>query len=317
MVAVSQFKFSELELTYFDAMIVASGFESRASFQVKKFRTLPKEKIALCFDNEVSDKTRKKNDLFFKSKGFELITISNEQDNIELLQTILDKIIYSSSEDCIRIYIDYSSMIRNWYASIIYIVSNLRTKKPISLFFGYSHAEFISSSHLDVLNKVVEPLFGYCNLSVPFKPTALVICLGNEKNRVYGLQEYFDAATYLFYSDASFDNEYSVEVEKVNFEILKSAKAQNVFRFPVHDLLYTDYLIENLCKVLLKDYRVVIAPCGPKPFILLSLINSIKFRSDIEVWRISPGSGLPKINREPNGRISVLEAKFEIDNNMG
>jgi len=262
---IKQYKFLDIKEKLFDAIIVSSGFESRASYQSMQFESLPVAKIALCFDSETSDKTRKLNDAYFVEREFEMITVNSDVNSLELFTGLIKKIIDNSvDKDEICIYIDYSSMVRNWYATIIQVVSNFNSVKPINLYFGYSHAKYIPSSNLEKLNRIVEPLFGYCNLSVPYKPTALIICLGNEKNRVYGLQEYFDAATYLFYSDSSFDNEYSEEVERVNSEVLKSTNAENVFRFPVHDLIYTSYLIENLCKVLLYKFRVIIAPCGAK-----------------------------------------------------
>ena len=279
MLEIIQYKFSEVKAMSFDAVIVSSGFESRASYQAKHLDFLSADKIALCFDSETDDETRKINDSYFIESGFEMITVTSDINCQDLLEGIFNKISKkNSSKDLLNIYIDYSSMVRTWYAAIIHIINRSNYSQTINLYFGYSYAKYISSANTDVLNKIVEPLFGYCNLSVPSKPTALIICLGNEKNRVYGLQEYFDAATYLFYSDSNFDNEYSDEVEKVNIEILSSTRSDNIIRFPVHDLIYTDYLIENLCKVLIKDFRVVIAPCGPKPFILLALINSIKFK---------------------------------------
>ena len=84
-------------------------------------------------------------------------------------------------------------------------------------------------------------------------------------------------------------------------------KSENIFRFPIHDLIYTNFLLENLCKALLNDFRIIIAPCGPKPFALLAMINALKYENYIEVWRISPGKRIPKINRKPTELVSVLE----------
>lgn len=309
---IKQFKFSDIKILEFDAIIVASGFETRASYQASQFTRLPKIKYALCFDSERDDENRKLNDLFFQKERFEMIDVKNDTDILKVFQEIIEKILVvrKVQEKPIQIYIDYSSMIRSWYASILYIYNKYSLNKSIRLFFGYSYAKFVSSANLDILNKIVEPLNGYCSLSVPSKPTALIVCLGNEKNRVYGLQEYFDAATYLFYSDGNYENLYSNEVEVVNLDIINSTKKENIIRYPVFDLIYTDYLLENLCRVLVKEFRLIIAPCGPKPFILLSCFNSLKFNSEIEVWRISPGNALPKINREPSGSVSVVEITF-------
>ena len=162
----------------------------------------------------------------------------------------------------------------------------------------------------------MSPLFGYCDLNVPSRPTALIIGLGNERNRIYGLKEYFDAVPYLFYSDKSYNDKYSKEIEVINKEIIEETCPNNIFQFPIHDLTYTNYILENLCLTLLKDYRVIIAPCGPKPFAILAMINSLKHDDSLEVWRISPGSKIPKIDREPTGLISIIELDFYDDNSQ-
>jgi hypothetical protein len=40
------------------------------------------------------------------------------------------------------------------------------------------------------------------------------------------------------------------------------------------------------------------------------MINSLKFEDSIEVWRISPGEGLSKVDRESTRLVSFLEVKF-------
>jgi hypothetical protein len=311
MMLISNNTFDEAKTLEYDAYIACSGFEERASYQISHFEGQAKKKIVLGFTSEQSDLIRKKNDRKFLDANFESVTIDGDTNNIEWFQELIaERLQENPNQNEYRFYVDYSSMTRNMYGNILTVINNITIDKTIHVTFAYSHAKYSPTVDNEVLNRFVEPIYGYCNLSIPSKPTALIICLGNEKNRVYGLQEYFDAATFLFYSDSSYNSEFSEEVERVNYEILSNTNVDDVVRFPIHDLGYTNYLLENLCQVLLKKYRVVIAPCGPKVFTLLSMINSIKYESEIEVWRISPGSALPKINREATGLVSVITASF-------
>ncbi len=123
--------------------------------------------------------------------------------------------------------------------------------------------------------------------------------------------EYFDAVPYLFYSDKSYNEEYHQEIKRVNKSLFEEINSNHIFDFPIHDLVYTNYILRNLCQTLLKDYRVIIAPCGPKPFSLLAMINSLSYEESIEVWRISPGLKIKKVDRKPTGLISVIEVLFE------
>lgn len=292
-----------------DIFIAASGFETRATFQSIKLHSNAKQKFVFGFKNEIQDRIRMKNDTFFKKHGFASCVINGDESTITQFHDILNEIENISNEEII-VYIDYSCMTKNWYSYLLYGFFNLDNKKNIKLYFGYSHATFEKSKDSVSLNRIVSPLYGFCDFSVPSKPTALIIGLGNEINRVYGLKEYFDAVPYLFYSDSSYNEKYCEEIETLNNDILEKTKADQIFKFPIYDLIYTNFLLENLCLSLTRDFRVIIAPCGPKPFALLSMINSLKNDLDIEVWRISPGTKINKVDRKPTGLISVLELSF-------
>lgn len=311
MIRISQILDNDAMALNFDVFITASGFESRAVCQAQKYAKNSRDKISLGFTGHPNDRIRRKNDSIFKKLGFEEIIIDEADDENTHLDNIVKHILkYSCIQDNVTIYIDYSCMTRHWYSYLLYKLFNLPINHHIKLYFGYSHAEYIKHEEKhQSLNRVVKPLPGYCGIGVPSKSTALIIGMGNEPNRIYGLRDYFDASPYLFYTDRSYNEKYSEEIWHLNKNIIDITKEENIYRFPVYDLMYTNYLLENLCRSLLKEHRVIIAPCGPKPFALLAMINSLKY-DNLEVWRISPGTNLPKKDRKATGLISILEVSF-------
>lgn len=66
-------------------------------------------------------------------------------------------------------------------------------------------------------------------------------------------------------------------------------------------------MLTLFCDDLLRNYRVILAPCGPKPFTLLSLITAIKL-PDIDVWRISSGKAAPTIDKVADGEVFFLRS---------
>jgi len=308
MIQIRQPNIDELSNLAIEYFICASGFESRATLQAEKLQQIAKKKIVFGFSSESEDKVRIKNDKFFTKHGFSSSVINGEDTIISQIRDLVDEI---ESKDLSQvIYVDYSCMTRNWYSYLLYGFFSIKNRHQLKVYFGYSHAQFVQNGKNSTLNRIVSPLFGYCDFGVPSKPTALIIGLGNETNRVHGLKEYFDAVPYLFYSDKSYNEQYSQEIEHLNQDILEKTNANHIYTFPIYDMLYTNFLLENLCHTLSAEFRVIIAPCGPKPFALLSMINSLKSRSDIEVWRISPGHKIDKVDRKPTGLISVVELKF-------
>lgn len=310
MVTINQIVFEEIESYEFDFLICASGFETRATFQSEKIHSKASTKYALGFKSEKNCFNRTKNDLFFQENNFIIQELDGDEKLGIEIRSILDLIFNHNISKNTKVYIDYSCMTKNWYSFLIYYLFNSNYLNEMRVYFGYSHAKYVQNENRETLNRIVEPIFGYCDFNIPSKPTALIIGLGNEANRTYGLTEYFDATSFLFYSDNSYNEEYSVEIELKNELILKSTNPEHIYKFPVFDLQYTNLLLENLCTRLVKEYRVVIAPCGPKPFALLSMINCLKNGHSIEVWRISPGSKLEAVDRIPTGLVSVLELVF-------
>jgi hypothetical protein len=311
MIRIKQLEFKSILEKEFDLIITASGFEIRSTFQASKIKLQNARKISLGFPSEMDDSIRKSNDDFFRKNEFEIIISDSQESNSGFFMNLIDQFLSQTNKEEVAVYIDYSCMTRNWYAQLIFYFEKQSFKKCIALYFSYSFAEYEKAGDEHMPNKIVEPIFGFCSMSLPVKPTALVLCLGNELNRAYGLKEYFDAATYLFYSDPQFSKEFSNEVICVNEDIIKNTPPENIFEYPITNVAMTDYILNNLCKVLSEKYRVVIAPCGPKPFILLSLICSLNQKGKIDVWRISAGDNQIKYKRKPNGEVLTMELTFQ------
>ena len=151
-----------LENLNIDFFIVSSGFESRVTTQAVKYSRFAKEKIALAFNSEMDDPIRIENDHTLSMLGFSLSVVDGEElTNLKLNQIVNQIDEYAKVNDNAIVYIDYSSMTRNWYSYLLYGFFNSINKERIKLFFGYSHAEFVASDENHTLNRIVSPLFGY------------------------------------------------------------------------------------------------------------------------------------------------------------
>ena len=269
----------------FDLFIAASGYEQRASF-ISNNGINAEKKIVLAFEDNKEHSNRIINDAFFEKKGFKFIPIN------------------------INILIDYSSMTRVIYGGILKYFRMLdKSDIKIKLYFSYSIAEYVAPPEIEPETFNFYPINSYCNLSLPTKATALIAGLGYEKKRVFGLREYFDAeALYLFYTDKS---PYTDIVKIKNKEVITSVSENNLFPYILSDMLYTKMLLYDLCETLNEKFRIVIAPCGPKPFTLLCFITSLSI-SNVDIWRISAGDDDNDaiMNRKPTGDTISIELVF-------
>jgi hypothetical protein len=304
-----QIKFENLEHYPIDVVLCAVGYESRCVELARRLDLPNLRKFALAFKSHLDEKQRNDNNKIFSKLGYKLVPAGGEDYTVvhELLETICSE----SRQSTINLLVDYSCMTRVWYAYILYYFNTtLNYNKTINIFFSYSFSKF--SPALDNLkyNLVVGPIYGFCNFSIPDKSTSLILGLGYEKIRSFGLSEYLDAETFIFYTKPEDGNsEYSFEVERQNKHLISSIKTENIYQYPISNLDTTINLIYTLCIDLIDEHRVVLAPCGPKPFSLASLIVGSKLK-EIDVWRVSSGSEGNVYNREFNGNISILMCSY-------
>lgn len=290
----------------FDLFIAASGYEIRAIYLSKYIHHKCKDKIVFSFADQSEETTRKVNDNYFSENEFNSYQLTGN-DHTHIID-ILDEYITGFEGKTLSILIDYSSMTRVWYGTIIKHLKQIKRNHDIRIYFSYSEAEFKRPSDKDSKTSNFEPILGYCNLSIPLYPTALITGLGYERNKAFGLKEFFDAEQlFLFYTS---NNDYTKEVLRINSELIKRTNKDNIIPYKINDMLLTKKILYELCSSLRDNYRIIIAPLGPKPFTLVSFLVADELQS-IDVWRISSNDFEDHKLCNPNGNIVTLEICYE------
>lgn len=234
-----------------------------------------------------------------------------EKNEIDPLINYLLEFINKSEEYSISVSVDYTVMSQLWYSSILVFLNNLNIKKKIDLYFSYTQSKFYKPSNSNNCNYKFQPLKGYSNISIPNKPTALILGVGFENRRAFSLKEYLDAEeVYVFITDKLSAPQFNKEVYIQNRDIIAQMNDDHILEYPVLDILYTRKILYDLCKNLSNDFRVLIAPCGPKTFSLVSAIVAMQI-PNIDVWSIIGGSHNEEGN-DANGEISHILIEYEI-----
>ena len=293
----------------FAAMICSSGYETRSIFIPNSFTINVKKKYSLSFDNFVDILNRPYNDLFFSKNKYSSYKICGDDYSV-LKEIIIEIIAENSANDELNILIDYTCMTRVWYGYILEYFNQIRLNKNVHLYFAYAKSEYTEPPNHPVYNRKVNPVTGYYSLSTPHKPTALIIGLGYIEKQAYALSEFFDAECFLFIGKTSNDDLFYDKVVENNIDLIKNTIPENVFIYDMFNLLYSETMLNRLCKDLISDHKIILAPCGPKPFTLLSFITSIKLE-EVDVWRISIGDSESTIDYKPTGEVIILQVTFE------
>jgi len=310
MTGMSQVTLEQLrDVKHIDAIIAASGYETRCTFLPNLLSDCEIQKrYVLGFKDRITV-SRIENDKEFMRLGYKSHEADGDSDDV--IQLILQEIL-SIEQDNISIIVDYSSMTRVWYAAIISIMPAIESgPKEVNIFFSYTPAEF-AEPETPTPNKVMGPIPGFCRPQLPSKSTALIIGLGYVRERALGLYEYVEAAeTYAFYTNPALYQEFTDRVIQNNSELLDLLSEDRVFQYPMDDLMAVNNMLSYLCIELSDNHRIILAPLGPKPFILISLLLYLQFPElAVDIWRVSAGSGGKFSDRKPHGTVFVCGVSF-------
>lgn len=308
--SIRQVEIDSLDGGYFDVVIVSSGYESRSVELMTRIQVNSENKFCLSFKNFDKNLKRKANDKFFRDGGFRSLTLSG--DNHTMILEWFKKILDKQTGPELKILVDYSCMTRVWYASILNLLRYYQHNNiaELKMYFSYSIAKFSPAPKNSHSNIHVGPITGFNSITAPNLPTALVIGLGYIPQRAYGLKEYLDAVPFLFYTDSTDNNQFAAEVKKNNEQLIKQVSDENIYTYSIKQIERTYYLLVDVCKDLKDRYRVILAPCGPKPFTLACLLASF-ILDELDVWRISAGEQEKPTDKVATGEFVVLAVHFQ------
>lgn len=290
----------------YDVFICSSGREKRAPYLALKHihLSLIKNKMVLCYiDRPV---LRDKGNLEkFKQLRFQAIDAMSS-DHLQI-DEYLDKIT-SGLDKSIRILVDYSCMTKVWYGSIINFFCRRSFDHLIEVTFSYSPAAF-EKSVVELPNTYIDLVPGFSSLGLPDINISLFIGLGHEKIRAAGLIEFLDLNyenIFLFHTSDNFSPKFSKEVLENNSEVIKSVGENNVISYDLNDLKQIESILLTMGNKLRINNRLAIAPLGPKPFSLISLIIAKKIPG-INIFRVGAGEqGSPPIRKADTKKDPLL-----------
>jgi hypothetical protein len=289
-----QIEINKLNDKKFDVFILGGNHEGRvctAYNEISKVNTVEKA-IMFCYSDS------------FKCRKKEIITKYIESQ--EQIFDILDSVVLNTDDrQEINIFIDYSCMTKYWYYSIImYLANKDIALQRINAYFGYTPSKY-SAPQKPKPNSEIAPLPGKYIIPTD-KPKALIVCLGYEQNKAEGIINHLDPkCVYIFYTKPALDERFVSTLEKNNKNVLTEFDKGKIITYPFDDLLYLERQLTAIYFLLKDEYSIIIAPLGPKPFTLVSMLMSVRY-SDIDIWRVGSGSDINEYSRKP------IENKFII-----
>jgi hypothetical protein len=307
---ISQMSAHDVQNTSLDLLVSASGYESRATHVALRFGRTARRKVCLGFEERRTEPQRIANDELYASLGFEaLLLAAGDEGAAENTFSRLFRDLDTSTTPAVGI--DISSMTRAWYGSFIRYLHSQNDCERVRTFFFYAPARFQKPSGEYPQNRFVGPVTGFSGLALPHRPTSLIVGLGHDAGRALGVHEELDPGiSASFLARPSVDLRYERSTLLANADFLDLVPPDLQFDYPLLDFLTTYHRLSSVSRSLSRTSRVVIAPVGPKPFALVSLLVAIS-HPEVSVWRVSAGERELAINRAAAGPILIAETAWE------
>lgn len=285
-----------------DMLLVALGYETRATHVASKLAHPPKAKYALAF-KERQLFSYKKNEAWFRSRGF-AIEPFDELTVREWWQRTVQVVAANKDTDLpLKIVIDISSMSRVVMAEILMGLYEQERDFAVEVLFAYSPAKYrpppATPPLITVSGPVVPELAGWSDPDLP--PVAL-IGLGYEYDRALGTLENLEPTSAWIFMPTGEDSRYERSMEKANSDLMSILPSDHVLSYRVDRAFDLFANLESMVYGLLESARPIIVTLGPKIFALVAMLVALVHYNRVSVWRVSGGQAEPPLDRSAQGK---------------
>lgn len=261
-------------------LFAASGYESRGR-RAFKGKAKVEEKYCVAFAEDPYGGARPENDRFFRARDFEPLAASGTEGGP----------VYEQLTACLRkgrstFAIDISCMTRVWYGSIVMALQRHQLgcgTEPIVVDFIYTPGRRTASTEQLGVNSALEPVPGFASFMLPDRPPALVLGVGGDVERAFGVCSFIDAphVTLFAHSQANHSRRHPT-----HGSLRPDEWRATVHRYHLSDPATTFSMLDSACRALSPNWRVVLASVAPKMFSLICFLVAT-LHHDVSVWRVS------------------------------
>ncbi len=270
---VSQLAVADLQDTHYDLALFASGYEERATHLPSLLAPEQVDRATVLGFTALADApARLRNESFFRKKWVApMICAPDDERPVYAALSAIKNV-----PGLIHILVDYSSMSRDWYASVLSWLATSDIRHRVTVDFAYSvGVEVAPLEPMPVLNIASVP--GFEGISLKNR-VVLVLGLGFDLLAPTAVLEQMEPARVLAFHAAPAAADWHVEEAlRANQALLSEfVDAKDLLRLPLRDVGRCVSLLCELSAPLLAHNRVVFVPMGPKPHVLATLLTCLR-----------------------------------------
>jgi hypothetical protein len=261
-------KFSELTDIKHNISFFAEGYDERCTFVPKSIFNHSSNSFVMHFKEEAGHSQRKINQSFFRKLQAESIYLSSSDD-----KPFYDILNSYKHMDNISVLIDYSSMSRRWYSSIItwfYL-----HKINCVLDFTYTVGNYRHTVEPLIISDIVS--ISCCSGSISStKPKVAIFGLGFDPISTRCVLEMIEPdIVHAFFASPGAFKSYSKRALKVNKDLIDNI-CESTIKIPLHSVELTVVYLNEIISPYIGSHDIMIIPMGPKPHVLASILSSLQ-----------------------------------------
>ncbi len=276
---VDDLSIGELSQTKYDLAIFSCGYEERCIDVATRLNSDNIDKvIVIAFDQHKDNPIRRDCLDYFESDWVNHYLLEISQREIFSLYKKISVIVDESESESMTILIDYTSMSRVWYASMLNYLIKFSTKK-ITVDLTYATAIY-KNLDLNVELGELRIIPGCEGISLTKKHNAAIFMLGFDRygpQRLYNLLNPNKCFGIMASPAATYDYENTCLEKNKDFISHYLGGVDNLVKLPINSLSTCYDNMSQMLSPLKRDYNVSIIPFGPKPHILAAILCSFNF----------------------------------------
>ncbi|CAK3889147.1 conserved hypothetical protein [Vibrio crassostreae] len=277
---VEDISIKDLTNTNYDLAIFSCGYEVRCIDVAEKLNNQQVDNVlVLSFDQHLEDPVRIEclNYFYHEWPGHDLLEV-NQREIKAIFSKVSEIISLTSEKDELRILIDYTSMSRVWYSSILnYFVNFYKGKVIIDLTYT---AAIYHELDLNVELGDLKIIPGCEGISLTKKQNAAIFMLGFDEygpQRIYNILNPNKTFGVMASPAASYEYEDECIERNKSFIMHNLGGEDKLIKLPINSLSSSYEHMTQMLSPLCREYNVSIVPFGPKPHILTSILCSFNF----------------------------------------
>jgi hypothetical protein len=305
---VADITVEELPSRQYDLAIFASGFEERC---IHVAGLVTRENVDECivfgFQEGSTDFSRPTNDDHFEKNWVDDITIARDDNSTAIYDRL--RHVRLKENGTYKILVDYSTMSRLWYGSILNWIRYSDGNSNIEVDFLYSRGVYKDKFSPLVIEDILA-IPGFEGSPISDAQSLAIFGLGFDGIAALGAFDQIEPnIVYAYLASPGASEGYAEQAKKEN-KLFLSEYVRKLLEIPIYSVEVTLKRLTELISPHRGETNIIIIPMGPKPHVLAAMLLCLRFEKELTCLRVR-GKRKPRVDVEARGSIVATRVYFK------